>query len=370
MKNLAILFLLFSSFCFCQKYTVELPVSENDSILGNVKSVREKVIYLKDTIYNYHDEDEIGDYGHYGFSGPETEISILERDWYHTTYTSFLNYEKIYNEKRELTEETWFDKKDSLYRKYSYKYSERGNKIQIVTTYRDEEDLAIHNFYYDKKGLLRTDVRTFLDNPEFYFYTVYSYNSDGKLTQKRYFDEYGERSGWKYEYDEKGRKTKIIRHDPNKEIDQLQKAFHYDNYGNVVKEESYDLNDDRSKYELKVEKRYSYDQKNLIITECINSYRYYSYRYCISNQYNKEGLLEEKTDRGRETKYRYKDGRIVILEYDETLEYEENTFKRTKAFIQFKYEFDLKGNWIKQTKIVNGVPLYVRVRDIKYFENR
>src|SRR5690606_34867129 len=299
---------------------------------------------------------------------PETEISIFKQNWYHNMHSSYLNYEKKFNEKRQLIEETWFDKKDSLYRKYSYKYDKIDRMIQTVITYVDQDDLAIHNFYYDKKGLLRTDMRVFLDNPEFYFYTVYSYSADGKLIQTRYFDEYGEQSGWKYEYDEKGRKNKIIYHSPFEATDQLQKACHYDNSGNIIKEESYDLNDDRSKYELKTAKQYSYDQKNLIITECINSYVYSSYQYCISNQYNEEGLLEEKTDRGRKTKYRYKDGRIVILEYDETLEYEESTFKRTKAFIQFKYEFDSKGNWIKQTKIVNNIPWFERIRKIEYFE--
>lgn len=368
MKNLAILFLLFSSFCFCQKYTVELPISENDSILGNVKSVREKIIFMDSLQKRELLELELGEeYGHFGFSKPELELSQMKKTWYNTASPGYANYVRNFNERRQLISEEWFDMKDSIMYGFKYTYDKKGDLIQTLESYRDEEYSTVENYKYNDDGLLRTKVRVYMDSPEYYFYSIYHYDENKKLLQVRNFDEYGEKSGTKYEYDEKGRKTKIIRHDPNKEIDQLQKAFHYDNYGNVVKEESYDLNDDRSKYELKVEKQYSYDQKNLIIKECINSYIYYTYQYCISNQYNKEDLLEEKTDRRRKTKYRYKDGRVVILEYDETIEYEENIFKRTKAFIQFEYEFDLKGNWIKQTKVVNGIPLYIRVREIEYF---
>jgi hypothetical protein len=72
--------------------------------------------------------------------------------------------------------------------------------------------------------------------------------------------------------------------------------------------------------------------------------------------------LKEKDEPEEKALYEYIDGYISEIKYERKI-----FDKWKKSKVNFQYEFDSQKNWTKQTKIVNGVPLYVRMREIEYF---
>ncbi|WP_318640248.1 hypothetical protein [Flavobacterium ardleyense] len=89
-----------------------------DSIVGNVKSVREKVIFLteKENPQMLYDSD----YGHSGFMGPKSTVAKFLTLWYSTPYSYFINYERFYLPNRIIDRENWFGKKGELINSYRY----------------------------------------------------------------------------------------------------------------------------------------------------------------------------------------------------------------------------------------------------------
>lgn len=369
MKFLLIFIFFFSTFLSAQ----------NDSISGNVKSVREKIILL-DSIQNKELLEFGEEYGHFGFSKPELELSQMMSVWYHTASPGYVNYIRNFNESGQLISEEWFDMRDSIMYAFKYQYDKMGNLNQTLESNRGEEFSTVENYKYNHDGLLRTKIRVYIDSPEYYFYSIYQYDENNNLIQSQDFSEYGETGGMKYEYDDKGRKIKRLewlsfkyefengswtpKYNNEGSLGYSYSIYEYDESSNLIKEERYKQLDDRETYILELTYRYAYENENQISKSCIEMIDLKLPEQCVIYRY-KDKLLKEKDGHDEKIFYKYVDSYISEIKYERKI-----FDKWKKSKVNFQYEFDLKGNWTKQTKIIDGVPLYVRIRDIKYFENR
>ena len=104
-KKLGLIFLIFLIFTEIKSQNY-LP---KDTIFGNVKEIREKVIFLTE-VENpqllYYD-----DYGHSGFMGPESTISRFKDTWYTSNLSYYINYERNFDTKGNIISDKWFGKK-------------------------------------------------------------------------------------------------------------------------------------------------------------------------------------------------------------------------------------------------------------------
>ncbi|MGB6084044.1 hypothetical protein [Moheibacter sp.] len=368
MKTLLIALFFFSAFLSAQ----------NDSILGNVKSVRERIIFM-DSIQKKELLELGEEYGHFGFSKPELELSQMRIVWYNTASPGYANYIRNFNEEGQLISEEWFDMRDSIMYGFKYEYDKMGNLIQSLESYRGKEYSTINNYKYIFDGLLRTKVRVYKDSPEYYFYSIYYYDENKNLIQIRNFDEYGEQMGAKYEYDEQGRISKQYKHPnyiyvkegkswvtkiDNSDIDYLEKINIYDEFSNLVQEKLFGRVEDYSnEYKQTGTMIYSYNDKGQMIKSCLQSNSISMPQpLCKLYRYDENKLLKEKDEPEEKALYEYIDGYISEIKYERKI-----FDKWKKSKVNFQYEFDSQKNWTKQTKIVNGVPLYVRMREIEYF---
>jgi hypothetical protein len=102
---------------------------KKDTIYGNIKRIREKVVFLTEIenpqllYYN--------DYGHSGFMGPESTISRFYKTWYTSNFCYYINYERFYNPNRKITKENWYGKKDNFMNSYRYVYDKKERLIRM-----------------------------------------------------------------------------------------------------------------------------------------------------------------------------------------------------------------------------------------------
>lgn len=392
--NLIVILLFFFSFSNAQ---------EKDTIYGKVKSIREELKFVNDSIQNRKLFSTEGDYGHYGFSSAEFTKSRFKIWWYDTYWVHYVNYYKEFDKNDRLLKEVWFYKNQDTVNYNEYEYNSFGkvknrkyisyqesnssyiydinNNLIYVKTISADNSYSTEKYKYNKKNLV-SDFEYFnSDYPKEIRRTEKYYDSIGNLIEVRNFDEYGADYGTLYEYDAKGRKAKIINHSPfiwvktrrgrrqkrtNNGTDYISKEFFYDEKDRIIKthfnsqyndvsNESYYSGKEIRKYDnsLLIE-NLSYDKN-----DSINYYR--KYEYDENGRKVRESVGNPKyPDNNRTLEYSYSNHDLPIkLVYTE---------KVSRTEVDFEHEFDEKNNWIKQTKSVNGKKLFIWTRKIEYFE--
>lgn len=364
------IFLLFLiAICKSQNY---LP---KDTIFGNVKNIREKVIFLTETenpqllYYN--------DYGHSGFMGAESTISRFKDTWYTSNLCYYINYDRTFNQKGNIVHDLWFGKKDDFLNSYKKIYNQKNKIVKEI----DSTNYSTYttNYYYsdyDDINIIRQNTKN-----DYFQHTYKKYKND-KLKILKEFDENGTVDEYNFFYNDKGKLKYRIYKNPNSWKQEGERSWSYgiqdtiltvykdiinvyDNKDRLIKYESFDLYEDNENHEkplLTNQVEYKYEKGNLISIKRryrtgMESYDYYKYnkynqiteRHCCNEDVKKAMIIE---------KYKYQNKKISNLEYIE---------EGKKYNISFKYKFDSKNNWIEIIKNVDGIDLFKWTRKIEYY---
>lgn len=390
-----IVFILLNNISFSQP---------KDTIYGKIKSIREQLTFLEENHQNPKLFDSDGDYGHSGFSSAENTKNIFYDYWYNTYWVYYINYFKEFDIKNRLIKEIWYNKNQSVLtstentyndldkitnRKLHfnetneiYTYDKNNNLIFIKSTGSDENYYSITSYEYTKENKILKSVYIYSMYPKEIRKTESFYDSKGNLFRIKNYDQNGEEYyGTKFEYDDKGRKIKIINHSPfiwvksgkgekqkrtKDGSDQISREFVYDDKDRIIQTNSY-IPDfyDPNKVSLHGKEKKTYENDLLTYIYNINEkdsvYSYKKYEYDDKKRKIKETLTSPKSP----------DNKIMLEYFYSETEFPTKliyTNEKTSVIVDFEYVFDDKNNWIEQTKIVNEEKLYVWKREIKYFE--
>ncbi len=371
MFRLTLLFCLITSILFAQ---------QNDEIVGKVKSVREKIIYLEKK-----DKEAFiieSDYGHGGFISPKITSKYFKIAWYNDSYVQYLNFKKIFNKTGTLKEETWFYKDNSIVGKFEYTYDKNDSLIQSKRFYKYSKDITVENMTYINHNKLTTYLRYNSDNPNSYSFLSNSFDDNGNIIKEDFFISRGLLSSLKHKYNSKNKKIETKsqspfvwakrdeksfyqKHDSIGETTSIKKYF-YDSENNLIEIQSSTVPNPQEKNVSTDKINYTYNSKNKLIEETHVSGRNSS--SSKSYEYSADGLLSKTTYKYypdpdnryyEETEYFYKDNRIIRFTHIEN---------KVSHEMSIDYKFDKKGNWIQQTKSVDGKPLYIWKRKIEYYK--
>ena len=350
---------------------------EDNKITGKVKSVSEKIIYLKPLpkTENCLDCDPFSSYqfGTYIIIDPKVYDSFFKNNWINSTFSTYKNSEKKFNTKGLKTSEVWFEPNKSIFYKYDYKYDDNDSITQIKKSGKNDEIFSIRNFFFSNKTL-QTAANFTSDNS--YSYRSYEYDSKNNLTQIKYYDENGYSHTNIYSYNSNNKLLEVNKHSPFKmEIDENNvKIMIKDSIGEtkVFKKQFYDIKNrliethtfnydgqEKSKIEKTVF-TYNKNDKIIEIRLVINDFQFFKiYEYNNEGEHSKIFVNHPNPNDNLEYQYIYSD-KIII----------KSIIKREKILntLTFNYKFDKKGNWIQQTKSVDGKPLYIWKRKIEYYK--
>lgn len=347
-----------------------------DTIFGNVKSVREELTFLDENYKNTKLFPSEGDYGHYGFSSIEFTKSRFYLWWFHTPFVHYVNYYKTFNSSGKPMKEIWFYRNGDTVVNYRYSYD--SNLNLILSKEIDKDYPKTISYVYDKNHKLLSSLTFYLFGDEGRWISKnYSYNKLGDLEYGvTRWDDSGERKFF-YGFDFYNRKKKKY-----EKCKATKKSFDEDELTPII--------ETSEKYCLREE--YFYDDRERIIetrfykeegeqkTKLVRTYKkeyqgdllkrsvFERGRYTTTREYDydsksrkKKEVLRTKQGISTITNYYYDDqGLLTKVEYIQPKE-------NKKTLIGFEYEFDKKGNWIKQTKSLNDKKLYVWTREIEYY---
>lgn len=362
---LSIFFLTFNSY-----------PQQTDSVYGNVKKIREKVIFLTEIenpqlmYYN--------DYGHYGFRGPETTQAVFKDHWYNRESCYFINYERYFDETGNVVKDLWFTKGDTLMNSYKYTYDEK-NRLKKEVNFTDDGIIFYEDYYYT--GDEHVNIINYNSEDDFLFWHTYKKydENDNLILERRILDD-GHQYEYHYEYQGEKLKNRIYSDLIN--IDEL-RVFKTDslNYfykdivntfndkGQIIKHQEFQRVISNDTLQLKkavtVFQNFEGDdltQKSIAYNTNKPFYQNYKYdklgrliaSYCCSKDMKEAERIE---------KYTYKNKEIGSL-----LKIYNSQTEKKNYNIKFSYTYDEKGNWTEILKTVNNIDRYKWIRKIEYFD--
>lgn len=365
-------------------FTFSLVKSQNlpkDSIYGNVKRIREKVIFL--TAKENHQLLYNDDYGHSGFMNPESAIANFFDIWFSSDGCYYINYDRYFNRQRKVTKDIWFGKKDNFLHSYRYRYDDKHRLASKIDS--SSYSYSTTNHYYSNYG----DETIIRESPKFNSFShLYKQYKDGKLMLSKSFNEKGNIDEYRYYYNAHGKLAYRTYKNPNSWKNTGERSWSYgvlDSVGNIYKDIvneydhagrissvlNYSIYEDEEHRKPVVTKqiKYSYKDQNLIRT--MERYKagesgYKHYQYDDTNRLVAEFCCNENvSDAKIVQKYFYKTHRINTLEFIE----EDFTSKKMITHkVSFSYKYDTNNNWIEIIKHVDGKDLYKWIREIEYYD--
>lgn len=156
--------------------------SQLESLKGNVRSVREKLIFLDEKKQNLKLFSSEGDYGHYGFASSSFTFARFNDWWFNTPWVHYLNYFQEYDTSGKVRSQTWYKKTDKAFTKFLYTYDTVGNLIQVKELDSDSS-YSIDVYSYNYQNRLRTTLTYYSDDVTRYHYSLYLYDEDGHLIE-------------------------------------------------------------------------------------------------------------------------------------------------------------------------------------------
>lgn len=372
-KKQGCLFTLFFAFVFLYNY------AQSDSLYGNVKSVHSKIYILNIGEQKGNINIRQSPYGEFGVIKPENTLNIKRDNWYNSTSVSFLSNKKIYDQNRNIIIDTWFDQNEDFEVGFEYNYDNRNNKTQTKKIH-SQNDFTVRNFYYDNLNQLISSIYYTVPETDIYSFTRNIFNSKNQLLESQHYTSEGDLSKYFYEY-KNGLKIKDFSNPMRKwvqldekrsvwqrdsiGINYLKAEYRYDDKGNITEKMTYYEDENKSVFATK--NTYEYDSKNRIIKEYNFNYKSKDSLYLIlSYQYNEDNSITVKkreyinpNEKNNQWEYSYTKHNLI----------EKILIKKESQIttLRFNYKFDKVGNWIMQTKVVNGKKIGVWERKIEYY---
>lgn len=376
MKNKKTLSILISFLISSLAISQDLPT---DSLYGNVKKVKEKVIFLtkKENPKLFHEDS---DYGHSGFMGPESTIERFYQTWFSTNFCYYLNYERHFDSKRKIIKDIWFNKENDFMESYRYLYDKKDRLISKIDSVKHSIDKENHYFNeygeYVNESIIYENLKLNLFSHDYQKY------KNGKIIITKNFDKEGTVYEYQNNYNTNGKLLNIIFKNPNswKKLGENSWGYgvhdsigvtykslinEYDKNNKLIKIQKFDLySDENYKNPVKTSQTvFEYDGNNLMTK--IKSSKGYSPLTYDNYKYDKKGKLIERYCCDKDIskaiiieKYFYQNDKIVKLNYTEGI---------INHDISYTYKYDNNKNWIEIIKSVNGVELFKWVREIEYY---
>jgi len=288
---------------------------EQMNIYGRVKSIKE---------FSYEAQDKFGEISkgnraniNYSSKLLGLCVSVEGSEMAEIRHPAWLtmpeNCVRLFNDKGNLTEISYYALNGNLTAKSIYKYDSKGNKIELI-----------------------------------------SFNSEGDIKGKI-----------KYLYDDNSHIIEEVRYDLNGIID-FKFSYLYDNMGNKIEVNETSNSFFGGYYETKCSIEYKFDRKGNII-EKIEFNSDGSFRNKCTYIYDEKGKMIQKIrKRTNETDYDkylfiYDDKSNIIEEGDYDIS------NQPRYVYKYKYEYDVKLNWIRRIDYENEILLYVIEREIEYY---
>lgn len=298
-----ILMILISSYSYIKKENNDLS---EFNLKGKVKSVREFTYENIDNLEDIQKNKPSGKFVvFYNIKG-----NLTKRYSYHSDGRLVVNNIYKYDNEGFLIERIIFTLGEMDFR-YTFKYDEKGNKIEM-TCYNSDGSL-------NDKTTYKYDIK---DNQV----EIIMYNSNEKLEEKS-----------EYTYNDKDIKMdgKLELFKPDGSLD-FSTIYNYDEKGNKIELYSYESNRN-----FRNNDTFKYDDKGNLI-EFISLYP-------NGNVYSKDTY-----------KYDEKGNQIEKITFNSNSEIKEN--------ITTKYDYDENENWVKKNVYSNKTLLYIKERKIEYYE--
>lgn len=360
---------------FFDSYSQDIP---KDTLYGKIKRVREKVEFLTKIenfrLFDFDDEN----YGHSGFLGPKYSTGRFYDNWFKSPVIYYLNYDRLYDVNRNVTEETWYGKKDEFVGYFKYSYDEKQRLTKMIDSSDTDVDIVIHEFKDYGDHTYENEINI---NFEFNsFYKIYKRYFKGKLKQRKSLNDYGETNEFFYDYNDFG-KISTIKHRTNfrymrmdensknrEKVDTLsimniKEIYHYDTQQRLVKKEYFDT------FTYDDDGKPKYNGFESIVYKDGETTEFYNHNNGIDVlvkriKTDSKGRLIERIHFGhdrinQELQITYQKDKIVkvICVEDESKTYT----------IDFTYKFDHHNNWIEIIKTINGRDLFKWIREIEYY---
>lgn len=356
-------------------------ISFSQTEIKKIRSTREKIEFINDSIQNYKLFSMDGDYGLSGFTGPKYTIKRFHQHWYNQTFVHYINNVRFFDDKGKLVEEHWFDKKNDTLGSYKYFYTEFDSLSRTIT-YNRFDDIKVENISYNHFKKKQSELNYWQNDSKNFRLEQFGYDENLNLKKKTLIYEEGLSDTHFYNYDKNNLLTEIIVNVPlvwdkydSKSFYQrkdsigttyLQSKFIYNDKKQLIKKIDFSAPDYNSVTELKNTTFYEYDSfGNVIETTNIraNSKTIFKnvkkYNSDVKIILDKDFTLNFESSLDNEKEYFYNRKNEL-----KKLIVRENKFK---AIVTFDYKYDEFGNWIEQTKFYNGKKLFVWKREITYY---
>lgn len=340
-------------------------VAQDANIIGKVKSINENLIYLEEQpkIPENCLDCDINSLYQFGIAivgSPDIYDILFEEDWQNSRYVTYKNREQKFNQEGLKTAETWFEGDNSVYRKFEYDYNENNHIVQTKKHYGGSL-LAITKKNYLNDLLMSEIYFTMNEDNNNYSYKYYSYDESKNLIQISNFDENGFDFSSHYTYNEMGKQIQLnnLLSDDAKIL--VWKKI-YDKKNRLIEIQNYSTNEYTKKDSIVKKIVMKYNENNKIIQKkyIVTGYEIeYNFEYDVNNNIKRVYNNSVSKPNNYEFSYFRKKNRIVkviIKKYADNFT------------ITFDYKDDEKGNWIEQTKSVNGKPMFIWKRKIEYYD--
>lgn len=361
---------------FISILTVKSQVTKIDSIYGNIKRIREKVI-------NLNNPDE----GTTEYSDSITLLpNSLNLNIYDATFSGsgseYVNFERFYNENGGILKHIWLVKNDGFYKSTTYKYDDKNRIISEIDSSHNNLTRVKH-YYEDFDEYTNENIISINLDSDYFHHTIKQYKHN-KVIRTKLIDEYGNITEFINNYNQNGKleftslktpetwqknKNGDWSHGVHDSISIVFKnsVYKYDEKNRILKSLEYNYSN-KNNYEKPVllhQVLYNYDKNKTTVKTIYESGLISSFIYV----YDKKNRIIEYhccsdniSDSQRIKKYTYKNDKIVSLQY-----VTKDNNKTKIQNIDFKYKYDDKNNWIEIIKIIDGKEKFKRTREIEYY---
>lgn len=361
--------------------------SQNDVIKGRVKSLKEQVIKIESKI---KEEEYVNDdgtvikrsyspinrliYSAYGehFTTPNLVLKNAPKNWYYSRFSGYRNYTKTFSKTGKTLSEKWFEDDGKILDTLEYKY-DKNDSLVLKTEKRYWTN--IEERLYTKSVLDSILYYHISDNEKWSQKLKLIYNDKFKVIRQDFFTDSLYEQSTIFKHNEKGSIIEVSDFKPLekvtfKKIKKDTNLLDFEGYYTINLEHQYDENNRiiqtnqyktiERKTKLNSSTYYSYEGNQLIVTR--KNFNLNNISVLVS-VYKNNFLINERYFYNGSSRF------LKSFFYDQNNHLIKAIIKEDNETynIDFKYKFDRKGNWIKQTKIINGVPTFELIRKIRYY---